>query len=271
MFRSIWLLRAPPLQHARFPGSIPGGRHVSMKGTDRSIAVANTRSPTPVLGHVRHTARPVLQPSHSIVSLAPLSITRIPLSRTYSQAVAPDIDYTLLTEDEAMARKAIEQDSKSADILNGDLHEPAGQAEPSLDPESDENVPLDAEELKEALGRPPPVNSSYLPLPWKGRLGYVSRDAQQLLLSCKDSNTNFSGLFKYLPAILQSSCLLLPYLPHCFYCRESTPAPRSRSACASYKESSRSGPTGRHSSWTGLRGIFRPGQCARPCEALALE
>ena len=30
------------------------------------------------------------------------------------------------------------------------------------------------EELKEALGRPPPVNSGYLPLPWKGRLGYVS-------------------------------------------------------------------------------------------------
>ena len=30
------------------------------------------------------------------------------------------------------------------------------------------------EELKDALGRPPPVNSGYLPLPWKGRLGYVS-------------------------------------------------------------------------------------------------
>lgn len=30
-----------------------------------------------------------------------------------------------------------------------------------------------AEELLEAVARPPPVNSSYLPLPWKGRLGYV--------------------------------------------------------------------------------------------------
>lgn len=29
------------------------------------------------------------------------------------------------------------------------------------------------EEVKEALSRPPPVNSSYLPLPWKGRLGYA--------------------------------------------------------------------------------------------------
>lgn len=31
----------------------------------------------------------------------------------------------------------------------------------------------DPEELKDALSRPPPVNSSYLPLPWKGRLGYA--------------------------------------------------------------------------------------------------
>ena len=28
-------------------------------------------------------------------------------------------------------------------------------------------------EVKEASLRPPPVNSDYLPLPWKGRLGYV--------------------------------------------------------------------------------------------------
>jgi UV DNA damage endonuclease len=127
-----------------------------------------------------------LQPSQSVVGLAhsfPSSIKRIPLSRTYSQTVAPDIESIFSTEDVAMAQKAIETDSKPTDILNGDIHEPAGQAETLLDPESDENVPLDAEELKEALGRPPPVNSSYLPLPWKGRLGYVSRDAQQLMLS----------------------------------------------------------------------------------------
>ncbi|KAF2622586.1 UV-endonuclease UvdE [Macroventuria anomochaeta] len=31
----------------------------------------------------------------------------------------------------------------------------------------------DEVELKEALARPPPVNSEYLPLPWKGRLGYA--------------------------------------------------------------------------------------------------
>ena len=31
----------------------------------------------------------------------------------------------------------------------------------------------DEVEVKQALARPPPVNSEYLPLPWKGRLGYV--------------------------------------------------------------------------------------------------
>ncbi len=41
------------------------------------------------------------------------------------------------------------------------------------DPEADEEVDADEEEVQQALSRPPPVNSSYLPLPWKGRLGYA--------------------------------------------------------------------------------------------------
>ena len=41
------------------------------------------------------------------------------------------------------------------------------------DPERDDDDLADPEELKEALSKPPPVNSSYLPLPWKGRLGYA--------------------------------------------------------------------------------------------------
>lgn len=72
-----------------------------------------------------------------------------------------------------MTADTTENDVKPAEILNGDAA-PAGRAEASLDPESDEDIPLEAEELNEALGRPPPVNSDYLPLPWKGRLGYVS-------------------------------------------------------------------------------------------------
>ena len=41
------------------------------------------------------------------------------------------------------------------------------------DPEAEDEEEVDEEEVKEALSRPPPVNSEYLPLPWKGRLGYA--------------------------------------------------------------------------------------------------
>ena len=43
-----------------------------------------------------------------------------------------------------------------------------------LDPEAEGDEEADEEEIQTALSRPPPVNSDYLPLPWKGRLGYVS-------------------------------------------------------------------------------------------------
>ena len=43
-----------------------------------------------------------------------------------------------------------------------------------LDPEADgDEEEADEEEIQAALSRPPPVNSDYLPLPWKGRLGYA--------------------------------------------------------------------------------------------------
>ena len=42
-----------------------------------------------------------------------------------------------------------------------------------LDPEADGEEEVDEEEIQVALSRPPPVHSDYLPLPWKGRLGYV--------------------------------------------------------------------------------------------------
>lgn len=41
------------------------------------------------------------------------------------------------------------------------------------DPEADLDEEAEEEEIVEALSRPPPVNSDYLPLPWKGRLGYA--------------------------------------------------------------------------------------------------
>lgn len=74
-----------------------------------------------------------------------------------------------------------EDGDENTNILASD-----GVAENSAVPAADTGVPGDPEnadgaeadegdelEVKEALSRPPPVNSEYLPLPWKGRLGYV--------------------------------------------------------------------------------------------------
>lgn len=41
------------------------------------------------------------------------------------------------------------------------------------DPEAKGDEEADEEEVKRALSKPPRVNSDYLPLPWKGRLGYT--------------------------------------------------------------------------------------------------
>lgn len=55
------------------------------------------------------------------------------------------------------------------------------------DIDQDAAVPSDVvQEVKEAIVRPPPVNSSYLPLPWKGRLGYVSLKVQRWILDITD-------------------------------------------------------------------------------------
>ncbi|KNG89588.1 UV-endonuclease UVE-1 [Aspergillus nomiae NRRL 13137] len=81
-----------------------------------------------------------------------------------------------------VANMPVDVKLESGDSVNSPSEENAvqAQARPSElpedvppDPESDEDVPVQAEELQEALSRPPPVNSSYLPLPWKGRLGYA--------------------------------------------------------------------------------------------------
>lgn len=47
------------------------------------------------------------------------------------------------------------------------------EATEAADPEAEGDEDANPEEIKEALSRPPPVNSDYLPLPWKGRIGYA--------------------------------------------------------------------------------------------------
>ena len=73
------------------------------------------------------------------------------------------------------ATKPAAEEKKAVDIpVTPAKSKAKGGVEGLDDPEADGAEEADEEELTEALSRPPPVNSDYLPLPWKGRLGYVS-------------------------------------------------------------------------------------------------
>ena len=66
-----------------------------------------------------------------------------------------------------------------------------------IDPEADGDDEVgDIEEVQQAASRPPPVNSDYLPLPWKGRLGYV-RETKTAVKSC-NANPDQACLCTYL-------------------------------------------------------------------------
>lgn len=52
------------------------------------------------------------------------------------------------------------------------------------DPEDDDEAEAGEEEIQEAMSRPPAVNSEYLPLPWKGRLGYVGLHNTRACVIC---------------------------------------------------------------------------------------
>ena len=70
---------------------------------------------------------------------------------------------------EQAAKKAADAKIKKEDDVDVD------EWDKRADPDGDETGPVeDVDALKREAKRPPPVNSDYLPLPWKGRLGYVS-------------------------------------------------------------------------------------------------
>lgn len=87
-----------------------------------------------------------------------------------------------------------------------------GKKEEFLDPEADEEEPADEGELKEAFSRPPPVNSSYLPLPWKGRLGYVGDFPYFKRIQMK---LIFVGLSLHISSLLKSSRVQFTYMSNC--------------------------------------------------------
>ncbi|CAL3968882.1 unnamed protein product [Diplocarpon coronariae] len=75
--------------------------------------------------------------------------------------------------DEIKAFRA-EQAAAKAAAAKVKMEDEGDEWDKRLDPDGDEEGPTeDAEVLKLEARRPPPVHSNYLPLPWKGRLGYA--------------------------------------------------------------------------------------------------
>ena len=100
-----------------------------------------------------------------------------------------------------------------------------------LDPEAEGDEEADEGEIQAALSRPPPVNSEILPLPWKGRLGYVNlRNAnlRPLLI--------YEGLPEHLSTLLKPTRIQLSNLPYCLYPRKPSPTQRSKSATSCNEE-----------------------------------
>ena len=73
----------------------------------------------------------------------------------------------------ATSKNVDKKESMKPAVAAKDKNEPTKESQ-FLDPEAEGDEEADEEEIQAALSRPPPVNSDYLPLPWKGRLGYVS-------------------------------------------------------------------------------------------------
>lgn len=161
-----------------------------------------------------------------------------------------------------LARKRARSDSPVSDPP-GDLSEDASRAdspvvththaareEIAIDPEADEDATANPKEVEEALSRPPPVNSDYLPLPWKGRLGYVSLidefSPSMYPVSCPQ------GLLVHLSAILEPSGIQLPDMSHFIHPRKSAPAQEPLPPAASYQESPRPDEASRPCARTGI-------------------
>ncbi|KAF2172986.1 hypothetical protein M409DRAFT_49486 [Zasmidium cellare ATCC 36951] len=76
----------------------------------------------------------------------------------------------------ARGKKAIkteDEDAQQSTAAATPAKKPKKEADGGFDPEAGGEEEVNEEEVKEALSRPPPVNSAYLPLPWTGRLGFA--------------------------------------------------------------------------------------------------
>ena len=120
--------------------------------------------------------------------------------------------------DEIKAFRA-EQAAKKAAQVKVKKEDDVDEWDKRLDPDGDEEGPAeDVDAIKLEARRPPPVNSDYLPLPWKGRLGYVSDfDLHKLYEDIADVNQ--ACLNTYLrscnpPIFTSRTCRIASILEH---------------------------------------------------------
>lgn len=165
----------------------------------RSVTVASSRkslsavpAPWPDLVSRTLVRRTHLDRLHSAARLSKLAGSAIPTPYSSVRLFSSRAACGAMKAEDPNGSAAGIMGAEDASVLdNGQNEVPPGMPvqDGSLDPESEEDVPLEPEELQDALTRPPPVNSNYLPLPWNGRLGYVSSfNCSNLLRPCPDKH-----------------------------------------------------------------------------------
>lgn len=117
-------------------------------GTSRA-AVADPDPPVPGSKHIPSTSLKHVKAHRAEATTLPVQNGIAPSGHVLEETVGVTLN----------------PDNNEADLLDEDHSEPV-------------------EDLAEALSRPPPVNSDYLPLPWKGRLGYVCFAFFARILQC---------------------------------------------------------------------------------------
>lgn len=86
-----------------------------------------------------------------------------------------DLDSPIERDEDKCTPKAskVVKNTKPAPSIQAAKAKKVSEQPQFLDPEAEGIEEAGEEEVQAALSRPPPVNSDYIPLPWKGRLGYV--------------------------------------------------------------------------------------------------
>lgn len=138
------------------------------------IAESNVTIPAPI--QRRSSTRKASQPAPAVIDPNPVTNPVIEDGQSAIRA-SPDAE----TPPSKAKAKRVKSSAKVAEPSSTTVKkEEVEEAPPKparskeyTDPEADDEEDADPQEVQEALKRPPPVNSSYLPLPWKGRLGYA--------------------------------------------------------------------------------------------------